>query len=223
MEDVVGVYHRPPDPRFPVVCFDEGGKEPTVDARPALPMAPRVPATAAQAGQPGQVTRIDHEYVRQGSANLFVWTAPHLGLRAVTVTARRTAVDFAVAMRDLVDDPRLADAERIVLVLDNLNTHRPASLYKAFLPHEARRILDRLEWHYTPLHGSWLNIAEIELGVLARQCLARRIPDDTPLQREVAAWAAHRNAAQVGVDWQFTAVDARVTLHRLYPVPVFAE
>lgn len=211
MEDVLALAHRPPDASRPLVYFDEGGKELQADARPGVPMT---------AGQPA---RQDVEYVRHGSANLFLWVAPHLGLRQVTVTRQRTAVDFAHAMRDLVDDDRFRDAARIVLVLDNLNTHRPASLYKAFEPKEARRILDKLEWHYTPKHGSWLNVAEIELGVLARQCLARRIPTDDVLRPEVTAWAAHRNAAQVGVAWHFTTADARVKLRRLYPVPQLAD
>jgi len=210
MEDVVGVYHRPPDPRFPLVCFDEAGKELTADARPGLPMTAAHPV------------RHDTEYVRHGSANLFLWVAPHLGRREVTVTRQRTAVDWAHAMRRLVDEA-FPEAERIVLVLDNLNTHAPGSLYTAFPPAEARRILDKLEIHFTPKHGSWLNVAEIELSVLARQCLARRIPDDSTLDREVTAWAAHRNAAQVGVDWQFTTTDARITLRHLYPIPLLGE
>ena len=210
MEDVVGVYHRPPDPRFPLVCFDEAGKELTADARPSVPAAP------------GQPARIDVEYVRHGSANLFLWVAPHLGRRGVRVTRQRTAVDWAEAMRRLVDED-FPEAERVALVLDNLNAHAPGSLYKAFPPAEARRILDRLELHYTPKHGSWLNVAECELSVLARRCLARRIPNDATLSREVAAWAAHRNAAQVGVGWQFTTADARIKLRHLYPVPQLVE
>ena len=169
----------------------------------------------------GRVTgcpaRRDYVYARHGSANCFLWTAPHLGRRGVTVTTRRTAVDWAHAMRELVD-VHFPDAERIVLVLDNLNTHTPAALYRAFPPAEAKRIRDKLELHYTPKHGSWLNIAECELSVLARQCLARRIPDQDTLAREVAAWAAHRNAAQVGIAWHFTTADARIKLAHLYPI-----
>ena len=206
MEDVLEVYARPPDPLRPLVCFDEGGKELRGEPRPALPAAPGRPA------------RVDYEYERHGSANLFLACAPHLGWRQATATERRTAVDFARAVRGLLDGP-FAAAERAVLVLDNLNTHRPAAFYEAFPPAEARRLLDRLEWHHTPRHGSWLNVAEIELGVLARQCLARRVPDRATLAAEVAAWAAARNAAQVGVDWQFTTADARTKLRHLYPVP----
>ena len=210
MEDVLDVYLRPPDPRRPLVCFDEGGKELRGDVRPAQPTAPGRPA------------RVDCEYERRGSANLFVACAPHLGWRQVATTERRTAVDFARAVRALLDGP-FAAVERIVLVLDNLNTHRPAAFYEAFPPAEAKRLLDRVEWHFTPKHGSWLNAAEIELGVLARQCLARRIPDPATLATETAAWAAARNAAQVGVDWHFTSAEARVALRHLYPVPQLAK
>jgi hypothetical protein len=202
---VLDVYARPPDPARPLVCFDEGGKELQADIRPATTPTP------------GGVARRDSVYSRHGSANLFVWTAPHLGRRGVTVTAQRTAVDWAHAMRALVDD-HFPDAERIVLVLDNLNTHTPAALYRAFPPAEAKRIWDKLELHFTPKHGSWLNIAELERSVLARQCLARRIPDQATLAAEVLAWATHRNAAQHGVTWQFTTADARTKLAHLYPI-----
>jgi hypothetical protein len=208
MEDVVAVYARPVDPARPVVCFDEGGKELRADTRPAAGI------------QPGQSARIDYEYVRHGSANLFLACAPHMGWRQVLTTRRRTGVDFAWAMRELLDG-HFAAAERIVLVLDNLNTHRPSAFYDAFPPAEARRLLEKIEWHYTPKHGSWLNIAEIELSALARQCLGRRIPDAETLERAVTAWAARRNAAQIGVRWQFTLEDARLRLHHLYPTPVF--
>jgi hypothetical protein len=206
MEDILGVYQRPPDPARPLVCFDEGGTVLQADTRPPRPPTPRHPA------------RSDYEYERHGSANLFLCCAPHLGWRHVAVTARRTATDWAAAMRDLVD-VHFPAAERIVLVLDNLNTHTPAALYRTFAPREAKRIWDKLEIHHTPKHGSWLNIAEVELGALARQCLARRIPDDATLAAEATAWADARNAAQVGVDWQFTAADARVKLKHLYPIP----
>ncbi len=205
MEDVLGVYARPIDPARPLVCFDEAGKELRAEVRPPLPVAPSRPA------------RHDSEYAREGSANLFLWVAPHLGRRRVTVSAQRTALDCAHALRALVDD--FPDAERIVLVLDNLNTHTPAALYNAFPPAEAWRILERIEWHYTPTHGSWLNMAELEWSVVSRQCLARRIPDRDALQREVTAWADARNREQVRIAWRFTVEDARSALTHLYPVP----
>ena len=166
--------------------------------------------------RPGSPRREDYEYARNGTANLFMVFEPLAGTRHVEVTERRTNQDFARIMRRLVDEwyPK---AEKIVLVMDNLSTHTPAALYEAFAPGEARRLLEKLEWHYTPKHGSWLNVAEMELSVLARQCLDRRIPDLETLRREVAAWEANRNAAVVKVDWQFTTADARVKLKRLYP------
>lgn len=206
MEDVLAVYARPLDAARPVVCFDEAGKELTVDTRPPQPAAP------------GRAGRADSHYTRAGSRNLFLAGAPHLGWRQVAVTAQRTALDFAHAIRDLVDG-QFPQAECIVLVTDNLNTHRPASLYQAFPAAEAWRILERLEWHDTPLHGSWLNMAELDLSVLARQCLARRIPDQATLETEVAAWVAARNAEAVTVSWHFTQDDARQRLHGLYPHP----
>jgi hypothetical protein len=206
MEDVLAVYARPVDPARPLVCFDEAGKELTAHTRPPLP------------ARPGQPAREDAEYARAGKANLFLACAPHLGWRQITVTAQRTGVDFAHALRALVDEAFPA-AERIVLVLDNLNTHRPAALYQAFPPAEARRILERLEWHFTPVHGSWLNIAELEWSVLSRQCLARRIPDAATLETEVAAWVAARNQARARVAWRFTVADARVKLAHVYPIP----
>ncbi len=206
MEDVLRVYARPPDPRRPLVCFDEAGKELRADVR-----APRRPAC-------GRPAREDAEYARAGSANLFLWVAPHLGRRQITVTTQRTAVDWAHAMRALVDEAFPA-AERIVLVQDNLNTHDPASLYKAFPPAEAARIWSRLELHFTPTHGSWLNLAELELSALARQCLARRLPDRQTLETEVTAWVAARNAEQVRIAWRFAVDDARTTLTHLYPIP----
>lgn len=210
MEDVLDVYARPPDPVRPLVCFDEGGKELQDHTRPPLPPAPGCPA------------REDYEYTRHGSANLFLWCAPHLGTRGVEVTERRTRLDFAHVLRTLVDE-HFAAAERLVLVLDNLNTHDPSALYAAFPPAEAKRLWDKLEIHFTPKHGSWLNIAEIELSVLARQCLDRRIPDRDTLTAEVAAWVAARNAEQIGVDWHFTTADARTKLAQLYPVPQSAN
>lgn len=205
MEDVLDVYARPPDPARPLVCFDEGGKELHGEVRDPLPMIP------------GHPLRYDTEYERQGTANLFLWCAPLLGRRGVTVTDRRTRVDFARAIRDLVD-VQFPQAERIVLVLDNLNTHDPAALYLAYPPAEAKRLWDKLEIHPTPKHGSWLNVAEIELSVLGRQCLDRRIADRTTLAHEVAAWVAARNAEAVTVNWQFTTEDARTKLKHLYPV-----
>jgi hypothetical protein len=204
MEDVLDVYERPYDPAYPQVNLDETSKQLLGEVRTPLPVAP------------GQPAREDYEYVRNGVANLFLVTEPLRGWRQVTVTDQRTAVDFAHVIRDLVD-VRYPKAERIVLVMDNLNTHTPASLYQAFPPAEARRLAQKLEIHYTPKHGSWLNIAEIEFSVLARQCLDRRIPDKATLKGEVALWQARRNLAGTGVRWRFTTTDARIKLHRLYP------
>lgn len=206
MEDVLAVYQRAPDAAYPVVCFDEGRKELRGEVRDPLPPAPGRPA------------REDAEYTRHGSASLLLWCAPHGGLRRVVVTERRTSKDWARAIQALVDDPRFTAATRIVLVLDNLNTHTAAALYETFPPVEARRIWEKLEVHYTPKHGSWLNMAEIELSALGRQCLDRRIADQARLTQEVAAWERERNAAQVTVDWQFTTADARIKLKHLYPV-----
>jgi hypothetical protein len=204
MEDVLDVYARPPDPSRPVVCVDEGGKQLIGDVREPLP------------ARPGRAAKQDYEYQRNGMANLFMAVEPLSGWRHVEVTERKTAVDFAHFLRLLSDGP-FRDCEKIVLVCDNLNTHTPASLYEAFEPAEARRLAGRFEWHHTPKHGSWLNVAECELSVLARQCLDRRIPDQETLQREVAAWERTRNAAAVKVDWQFTTADARIKLRHLYP------
>ena len=206
MEDILAVYGRPPDPRRPLVCFDESGK--------ALRAHLRTPQPAA----PGVVAREDTTYERKGAANLFLACAPHLGWRSVQATAQRTAVDFAHALRDLLDGP-FREADGIVLVTDTRNTHTPAAFYQAFPAPEARRLLERIEWHYTPKHGSWLNMAELELSALARQCLNRRLPDRDTLQREVAAWTAARNQAGVRIDWRFGIEDARVKLAHCYPVP----
>ena len=205
MEDVLEVYHRPYDERFPVVCLDEAGKELRSTPRGSMPM------------QPGRVARQDYEYERHGVCNLFLAMEALRGWRSVRVTDRRTKLDFAEQLQLLVDED-YPEAEKIILVTDNLNTHRPACLYERFEPAEARRIAAKIEWHYTPKHGSWLNIAECELSVLARQCLARRIADSETLTREVAAWTAQRNNARVTVDWHFTTDDARIRLKRLYPV-----
>lgn len=205
MEDVLEVYHRPYDAQRPLVCLDEASKQLVGEAVQPVPAAP------------GQPERFDYEYVRNGTANLFMVSEPLLGWRSVHVTERRTAKDFAEVVRWLVEDVH-PDAAKVVLVLDNLNTHTPASLYEAFAPERARRIIDRLEIHYTPKHGSWLNMAEIELSVLARQCLDRRIGSSDELRREVSAWEEERNERQVGVNWQFTTADARIKLRKLYPV-----
>jgi hypothetical protein len=204
MEEILAVYARPPDPARPLVCFDECGKDLKAHTRPP------------QSARPGRVAREDADYVRHGSVNSFLACAPHLGWRHLTITARRTAIDFAHAIRDLVD-VHFPAAERIVLVLDNLNTHRPAALYQAFPPAEAWRLLEKLEWHFTPKHGSWLNIAELELSVLQRQCLDRRIPDVPTLEREVRAWVQQRNVERTAVAWRFTQDEARRRLPWLYP------
>jgi hypothetical protein len=206
LEDVLAVYARPVDLARPLVCFDEAGKELVAQVTPPLP------------AQPGRPAREDSAYLRNGAANLFLACAPYAGWRQIQVTTQRTAVDFAHAVRDLVDR-QFPDAEQIVLVTDNLNTHTPAAFYQAFAAPEARRILERLEWHYTPKHGSWLNMAELELSALARQCLARRIPDRPTLAQEVAAWVAARNAAPVRIAWRFGIDDARVKLAYCYPTP----
>jgi hypothetical protein len=204
MEDVLEVYRRPYDPQRPVICLDEQPTQLVGETRVPLP------------AQPGQVSRYDYEYERLGTANHFMIVEPLAGWRKVSVRETKTAIDVAQEIKDVVDG-RYPDAEKIVLVWDNYVTHAPASLYKAFPPEEARRLLDRLEIHYTPKHGSWLDMAEIELSVLTQQCLTRRISDIAVLRREVAAWAEHRNASQTGVDWQFTVADARIKLKRLYP------
>lgn len=204
MEDVLDIYARPYDEGHPVVCVDEGGKQLIGDIREPLPVRPASPA------------KQDYEYEREGMANLFMAVEPLGGIRHVEATERKTAVDFARFLKR-VSEEWYADAERIVLVCDNLNTHTPACLYEAFEPVEARRLAERFEWHHTPKHGSWLNVAEIELSVMARQCLDRRIADIATLTQEVAAWEKTRNAAVVKVDWQFTTADARVKLKKLYP------
>lgn len=205
MEDVLDVYQRPYDAQRPVVCLDEVSKELHTTPYGTLPMTP------------GQPTRQDYEYARQGVCNLFLAVEPLSGRRTVHVTERRTALDFAEELRILAEES-YPDAAKIVLVTDNLNTHTPACLYARFAPAQARRIAARLEWHYTPEHGSWLNVAECELSVLARQCLKRRIADRSTLEQEVAAWQAERNAANATIHWQFTTADARIKLKRLYPV-----
>jgi hypothetical protein len=204
MEDVLEVYKRPYDANRPVVCLDETSKQ--------LIGEVQTPVAAA----PGQPAHYDYEYVRKGVANVFMIFEPLAGQREVEVTDRRTKKDWAMCVRRIADEMYPA-AEKIVLVEDNLNTHSPASLYEAFPPAEAKRIADRFEFHYTPKHGSWLDMAEIELGILNRQCLDRRIDNVNDMRREAITWKTDRNAAQVKVNWQFTTEDARIKLKKLYP------
>ena len=209
MEDVLGVYQRPYDPARPVVCLDEKSKELHATPHGSLPPEPRT-----EAG-PGKPRREDYEYERNGTRNLFLWVEPLTGRRQVCVTERRTALDFAQQLKALVAS--YPQAAQVVLVTDNLNTHGPASLYEAFAPEEAQRIAQKIEWHYTPEHGSWLNMAETELAVLSRQCLNRRIADAATLAEEVAAWQGRRDRTRSMIRWQFTAQDARIKLRSLYP------
>jgi hypothetical protein len=204
MEDVLAVYLRPRDADFPLVCFDEASKQLIADTREPIPM------------KPGRPARADYEYERNGTANLFMFFAPLEGWRHIKVTGRRTAVDYAHALKDLADK-HFPKVKKIVLVQDNLNTHKPASLYEAFPPAEARRLVERFEWHYSPKHGSWLNMAESELGILSNQCLDRRIPDQKTLSKEIVAWEKDRNKHHAKADWQFTTEDARIKLKHLYP------
>ncbi len=204
MEDVLDLYEAPYDPKRPTVNFDETSKQLIAETR--LP----VPAAA------GRVERYDYEYQRNGVRNLFMFCEPQVGWRHIAVTAQRTMQDFAQQMKWLVDE-RYPEAEVIRVVMDNLNTHKAASLYETFAPAEARRLLKQLEFHFTPKHGSWLNMAEIELSVLTRQCLDRRVPDEETLKREIRAYEKRRNEAKTTINWQFTSENARVKLHRLYP------
>ncbi len=204
MEDVLDVYHRPYDEKRPVVAVDEASKQLIGEVVQPIP------------AQPGQPERFDYEYVRNGTANLFMISEPLAGWRHVMVTERRTAKDFAEVVRWLAEDV-YPEAERVVLVMDNLNTHKLASLYEAFEPEQARRIAERIEVHHTPKHGSWLNVAEIELSVLSRQCLDRRIESVDELREELEPWYEERNDRAVGVKWRFTTADARIKLRRLYP------
>lgn len=205
MEEVLEVYQRPYDPQRPQVCMDETSKQLLADTRPLLP------------AQPGVPERVDYEYQREGVADLFMFFEPLAGKRHVKVSEHRTRKDWALAMQELAN-VQYPDAEVIVVVMDNLNTHSPASFYETFDPAEALRLANRFEFHYTPKHGSWLNMAEIELSVLSRQCLDRRIPDQETLEREVQAWEAERNAQVVKVLWRFTTADARIKLKHLYPL-----
>jgi hypothetical protein len=204
MEDVLDLYEEPPDPKRPKVCFDELPYQIVAETRCPVP------------AQPGRPARVDYEYRRNGTANLFMSFDPDRGWRHVSVTDRRTKRDFAHEMRQLVD-VHYPDADVLRLVTDNLNTHTTAALYETFPPEEARRIARKLEFHYTPKHGSWLDMAEIELSVLSGQCLDRRMGDRSTLEREVAAWEAERNDARATIEWRFTSAAARTKLHRVYP------
>ena len=204
MEEVLDLYHLPYDPNVPSVCFDESNKQ--------LVTEKRTPVEA----MPGQMERHDYEYKRNGVRNLFLFFSPLISWRHVKVTEQRTHLEWAACMKDLVD-VHFPQATRIRVIQDNLNTHNPAFLYEVFEPAEAKRILDKLEFHYTPKHGSWLNMAEIEFSVLSRQCLDRRIPDEETLIQEIRSWEERRNEIKATVDWQFTTKDARTKLKKLYP------
>jgi transposase len=203
MEDIMEVYHRPEDPKRPLICLDEASVQLLGEVREPLPMRPGAPLC------------VDSEYKREGVESYFMLMAPLLGWRHVELTGTRTKVDYAGVLKTL--DEKFPDAEKIVIVQDNLNTHRAAALYEEFEPQEARRLVERFEFHYTPKHGSWLNMAEIELGILKRQCLGRRIATTAELTSQIAAWQTIRNKAASPYDWQFTTSDARIKLKRLYP------
>ncbi len=204
MEDILTLYQQDYDKQYPVVCMDESSKQHLKDVRKALPM------------EPGKPERFDTEYERNGTSNLFIFFEPLRGWRRIDITARRTAVDWALQIRKLVDDD-YPEAQKIRLVMDNLNTHIGASLYKAFDPAEARRLLDKLEFHYTPKHGSWLNMAEIEFSLLSRQCMRHRMANRAYLTQEAMAWVGNRNAKESEMNWRFTTEDARIKLKHLYP------
>ncbi len=204
MEDVLDVYHRPYDPQHPLVCMDEASKQLIGEVRDPL------------SAQPGRIQKYDSEYKRLGTANIFMAVEPLAGKRSVRVTDRRTRIDWAEFIRHLLEEV-YAEAEQVVLVMDNLNTHSIGSLYEAFGPDRARTLASRLEIHYTPKHGSWLNMAETELSILCRQCLDRRIDCQQKMTREIATWERERNANESKIDWQFTTADARIKLKRLYP------
>lgn len=210
MEDLLELYARPLDPKRPLVCFDERLCQLIKDVREPIP------AVAKTEEKSGKVERFDYEYQRQGTCNVFAFLAPHLGWRHMKVTNRRTKLDFAECMKELVDI-HFPNADRVVLVMDNLNTHTLAALYEVFQPAEARRIAQKLEIHYTPKHGSWLNMVELELSVLVRQCLKERIPELETLKQELLVWESERNGNQVKVDWRFRIEDARVKLSKIYP------
>lgn len=204
MEDVLDLYAQTYDEQYPQICFDERPCQLISEKRTPIP------------AKSGQLERYDYEYVREGTCNIFGFFQPLKGWREMKVTSQRTAIDFAQCMKQLVDE-QFPQAIKVQVVLDNLNTHTPASLYKAFPPSEAKRILDRLEFHYTPKHGSWLNMVEIEFSVLSCQCLNRRIPNIGTMKQEVAAWTQNRNQKQTTVNWRFKCENARVKLKRLYP------
>jgi len=204
MEDILEVYQRPYDARFPQVCLDEGSKQLLADKQEPLPLAP------------GQPKRCDSEYERHGTCSLFVACEPLSGRRSLSVHKRRTKADWAEFVRDLIE-VQYPDAEKIVLVMDNLNTHTPSSFYEVFAPEEARRLTEKLEIHYTPKHGSWLNMAEIELAALAHQCLSERMNSIQLVREQAQAWQQERNQAQTTINWRFTTQDARIKLKRLYP------
>jgi transposase len=204
MENVLAVYKRPYDPEYPVVCFDEKSKQLVGEVASPIPAAP------------GRAECRDYEYVRNGTANLFMFVEPLKGWRHVNVTARRTKIDFAHQMKELVD-LHYRHAKKITLVMDNLNTHRMSCLYEAFTPEDARRIIERIEVVHTPKHGSWLNMAECELSVLEKQCLGERIGDEVTLRERLSAWNEDRNHRSKKIDWQFETADARIKLRRLYP------
>jgi hypothetical protein len=204
MEDILDVYHRPYAPDNPLVCIDESSKQHIRETRQPIE------------AEPGQVKRYDYEYERNGVSNLFMLFAPFEGWRHVNVTDRRTKVDFAYCIKDLLT-VHYPEAERVTIVMDNLNTHHPSSLYEAFDPAEAKALFNRCDFHYTPKHGSWLNMAEIEFSALQRQCVDHRIPDQEALRAEIAAWEECRNQQEVKVNWRFTTADARIRLKRLYP------
>jgi transposase len=204
MEDILELYHRPYEPNKPLICMDETSKQLVKETRKPISLTP------------GKPSRYDYEYERNGVCNIFMFYEPFGGKRYVSITDRRTKGDWATQIKELLD-VHYPTEEKIVLVMDNLNTHKGASLYETFSPEEARRLLNRLELHYTPKHGSWLNIAEIELRVLSGQCLNRRIPDQQILQNEMTAWQNQRNFQKTKVDWRFSSDDARIKLKRLYP------
>jgi DDE superfamily endonuclease len=204
MEDVLEVYHRPYNPEYPVVCMDESPKQLIGEVHPPIPI------------KPGSVEKIDAEYVRNGTVEIFMEVEPLAGRRHVAVTEHRTKIDWAAQIKEMLDI-RYPNAKKVVLVMDNLNTHSTASFYEAFLPEEARRLTERLEIHYTPKHGSWLNIAEIELSVLQGQCLNRRISDIETMRNEVDSWQTNRNNQIKKINWQFTTDNARTKLKKLYP------
>jgi len=204
MEEVLDIYKRPYDPKRPIVCVDESSKQLTREVRESLPACS------------GQVLKYDTEYERNGTASIFMAFEPLQGQRFTKITEQRTQVDWAIFIKDLVDN-YYSEAEQIIFVMDNLNTHHKSSLYEAFEPAEAKRLADRFEIHYTPKHGSWLNMAEIELSHLNRQCLDRRIGERSEMSTEVEAWTKERNSKKIIADWQFTTTDARIKLRRLYP------